>query len=136
MISGIAKGITDSLLSALKFRGDVLKIRKFIREQIFGPRLQDLHKPEVARDVASKMFAAAYGADQANLIAGLAWLLMEKTIFIQKIDLIADVIVRQAPAMQRYCRVVWDQDDITFKFVEGQSDMEDFITSLLSIIGG
>lgn len=136
IIASITQGLSTTILSALKYRGDQQKIRKFIREQIIGPRVAELHKPEVAKDVASKMFASVYGADQANLIAGIAWILMEKTIFVAKIDLIADVIMRQAPNIQKYTRVVEDQDDFVFKFVEGQSDIEDFIVSLLSIIGG
>lgn len=139
-MASLVKGALEGLFHVFKYRGNVQKVRKFIRQHVLAPRIHDrtLHKREVAVEVANEMLAAAYQSHQgaASLISGAAWWLLKKTQFQDKIDLIADVLQRQAENLYEFTEVRLDRDDLAYKFDAGKDDVEKFIKRLLSIIGG
>lgn len=138
LMSGSIEGIVESFAGLIKSRGDTLKSRKYVRQQIIAPVVSELHKREVAEQVAQDIIDYLFvpGRDGWTLMMALAWKLLDMTVMEAKKRLLVKQILRHAEDIQQFTEVVRDRDDLTFKFVRGKDDMEDFVRDLLSVIGG
>jgi hypothetical protein len=136
-LAAIAQGITQGVANIIKYRGDVQKARRFVRRRLIAPRLYQLHRKEIAVEVANDIVDYMFGSGgDASILTGLAWFILDKTIFVAKRRLVVDMIMRYAVQLQTETVAELDEDDLTHKFTKGRKPMEKFVKSLLTIVGG